>query len=290
MVESYGMIFTQKNFEELQMLEKEFKLIPRMHLYMVIKTPKYKIVTLDILSDGSIKLEIGQEGTTDNLEIQLEFIEKNININMSNNRDEIEVIDKFNNTIFKANVINLLLNFEVEIDCEVVYIGQSFGTDGNRNVIDRLKSHSTLQKIYFEKEDERSIYLTAWNFDRNTLTMISPNESYDVYSEKMIAQLKMVKNPYDLIAREQEITITEAALIRYFQPKYNTEYKKSFPSKNHSDYDDFFKMNLDYIAVEMDTTRLKLKLYSERIKSNFCHNIFFDLKEKRHMNNFFGIE
>ncbi|MGE7114010.1 hypothetical protein [Lysinibacillus sp. NPDC047702] len=186
----------------------------------------------------------------------------------------------------QVNIINLLLKIGEELNCEVVYIGKSFGTNGNRNVFDRLESHSTLQQIYFEKEDDRSIYLTAWNFDRNTMTIVSPNSNYETYKERLMTQLELERLPYESISLKQEISFTEAALIRYFQPIYNTEFKKSFPSITHSDYSDCYKMNLDYIAVEMDTKRLNFKLYSDEVAAEYKHDIFFDLKGKRNFYDF----
>lgn len=289
MVESYGMIFTQKNFEELQSLEKEFKLIPRMHIYMVIKSKKYNFGKDIEIYKNKIHLQIFQENKTAIGVCELDFSEDIGDVKLSHNCDEIEIRGLNKNIILNANVINIVLGLGIKNDFEVVYIGQSFGTNGSRNVYDRLKSHSTLQKIYFEKEDNRSIYLTAWNFDRNTMTLVQPNEKYAAYKEKLMFQLELQRNPYKLLSKEQEISITEAALIRYFQPKYNTEYKSTFPSVKHSDYNEFFKIGLDYIAVEMDTSRLNFNLCSQTIKAKHSHDMFFDLKGKRSMYDFFGV-
>src|SRR4051812_2431105 len=105
MVESYGMIFTQKNFEELQILEKEFNIIPRLHLYMVIKTFKYKIEDIIKCSNKTMNFKISRDYDKKVIEGKLEFQIEIIEYKLSHNKDEIEILDKNNKIIFKANVI-----------------------------------------------------------------------------------------------------------------------------------------------------------------------------------------
>ncbi|TKG97822.1 hypothetical protein FC678_26315, partial [Peribacillus simplex] len=67
-------------------------------------------------------------------------------------------------------------------------------------------------------------------------------KSFDIFMK----QLEISERPYELIRKKQEINFTEAALIRYFQPKYNDIMKYRFPSRTHTEYSDLFKENVDY--------------------------------------------
>ncbi|MED3965061.1 hypothetical protein [Niallia taxi] len=295
MVESYSMFFRHYDFETLLKFENKFNLIPKMHIYMVVKVPKVIFVSDSIkIHKGNIEFALQvMDGRDENkvqfkLPYNLEY--KGLNLSLSPNKDDLEIKDSLGRIIQKANAFIFLISSGYVIDCEVVYIGRSFGKTGEKTVYSRLKSHSTLQKVYAEKEDDKSIFLSSWDFDRNTISFISPLEvdyqkNYDIFMK----QLEMKENPYELISKKQEINFTEAALIRYFQPKYNDIMKYRFPSKTHKEYSDLFKEDVDYVSVEIDTRRLNVRLYSEGIPADFEHNPFYGLKDKRSKYDFFRI-
>jgi hypothetical protein len=293
MVESYGMFFRHYDFEKLLELQNDYNLIPKMHIYMVVKVPKIIFVRDSIKIDKKyINLKIRIMDDRDNNEFEFRVIntskKQKLEVVLSPNKDDIEIKDELGNYVIKGNSFMSLISSGYLIDCEVVYIGRSFGKEGERTVYDRLKSHSTLQKIYAEKEDDKSVFLSAWDYDRNTIGFLSPLEPddqkiVDIYRK----QLELSKRPYELIRKKQEINFTEAALIRYFQPKYNDVMKYRFPSKTHTEYSDLFKVNVDYVSVEVDTKRLNVKLYSEVAPANFEHNPFYALKDKRSKYDFF---
>ncbi|EJQ48357.1 hypothetical protein IEI_03888 [Bacillus wiedmannii] len=293
MVESYGMFFRHYDFKKLLQLESKYNLIPKMHIYMVVKVPK-TIFVQDSISINkeyiTLKIRIIDERVDNEIEFRIinNLKKLELDVVLSPNKDDIEIRDVLGNYVFKANSFLCLISNGNVMDCEVVYIGRSFGKDGERTVYDRLKSHSTLQKIYAEKEDDKSIFLSSWDFTRNTLCFISPVEPDDQKSaEIFMKQFEMSERPYELIQKKQEINFTEAALIRYFQPKYNDIMKYRFPSKKHTEYSDLFKENVDYVSVEIDTQRLYVKLHSEVVLAKFKHNPFYDLKDKRSKYDFF---
>lgn len=293
MVESYGMFFRHYDFEKLLELENEYNIIPKMHIYMVVKVPKTIFVRDSIKIDNKyvgLKIRIMDDRPDNEIEFKVSNNLKiqDLEVVLSQNKDDIEIKDALGNYVLKANSFMFLISNGYVMNCEVVYIGRSFGKDGERTVYNRLKSHSTLQRIYAEKEDNKSILLSSWNFDRNTIGFISPIEpdnqkNIDIFMK----QLKISEEPYDLIRKKQEINFTEAALIRYFQPKYNDKMKYRFPSRTHTEYSDLFKENIDYVSVEIDTKRLNVKLYSEVALADFEHNPFYGLKDKRSKYDFF---
>lgn len=294
MVESFGMFFRHYDYEFLSKLEQEFHIIPKMHIYMVTKVPKIIFLKDKIKIDRKyiyISMKFMDERIDDEVEVRIvnNLLKKDLIIELSPNKDDIEIKDESGNYVLKANAFIFLISYGFTIDCEVVYIGRSFGKDGERTVYKRLKSHSTLQRIYAEKEDDKSIFLSSWQYDRNSISFISPLEEEQNSIDKFKQIFEMSQRPYDLIKKRQEINFTEAALIRYFQPKYNDIMKYNFPSKTHAEYSDLFRENIDYVTVEIDTQRLNVKLFSESVPATYLHNPFYDLNGKRNKYDFFRI-
>lgn len=295
MVESYGLLFRHYNYDEIKTIE-ELNFIPKMHIYMVLEVPKVRIITKSILIDNKtisfdVEIHEGEDILTQKINLENYKGTKLLRPSVMNNRSDLYIEDSNNNPVYRINTTILLLSKEIkEMNCKVLYVGRSYGSDGESTVYNRLKSHSTLQKIYAEKEDNVDIFLSAWKFDRNTITFIPPgiseeNKSND--SNLIMKQIHMSMSPYEHIGKKQEINFTEGALIRYFQPKYNDQMKYKFPSNSHTEYSDLFKQQIDYISVEMNTERLNINLYSDKVKCSRKHTPWYDLKEKRNIEEFF---
>lgn len=297
MVESYGFIFRHYNYDEIKYIEK-LDIIPKMNIYMVLEVPKVRIITKSILLDVekiSFDIEIHEEDDILTHKIVLENYtqSKLLKTRVLNNRSDLCIEDHKGSLIYRINTTILLLSKKIkEFNCKVLYVGRSYGNDGESTVYSRLKSHSTLQKIYAEKDDNVDIFLSAWKFDRNTITFISPGvpgESDSNDLNLIMQQMNMSRSPYEHIDKKQEINFTEAALIRYFQPKYNGQMKYNFPSNIHKEYSDLFEQKIDYLSVELDTKRLNIKLYSDEVNASRRHAPWYDLKDKRSIKEFFKI-
>ena len=93
------------------------------------------------------------------------------------------------------------------------------------------------------------------------------------------------------ISEDQAINLTEAALIRYFQPQYNIVYKDSFPNYKHSSYSECYGMDVNSISIELDTMYCQnLEIYSKSIPRKHNHMFHYTLhseEEKRSMFEFF---
>lgn len=66
-----------------------------------------------------------------------------------------------------------------------------------------------------------------------------------------------------MITDRQKINFTEAALIKYFQPKYNIEFKDSFPSAKHKSYSECYKLDVRALTIELDTSDMIRKIYTD---------------------------
>lgn len=164
------------------------------------------------------------------------------------------------------------------LDLEVLYVGQSYGVEGARTAPARLMQHSTLQKIYAEavmRSPDQEIWLTLWSFKAPTLLI-----SIDGH-----AQASPISDPEDdvhidsitnaTVSEQQIINFTEAALIRYFQPPYNYEYKNSFPSPAHITYLQCYDLDLNAVGFQFDTSKLLCRLWSHAAKPRCDHSASF---------------
>jgi hypothetical protein len=154
-------------------------------------------------------------------------------------------------------------------DLEVMYIGQAFGRNTNRTIDYRLKNHEKIQEIALDilsKATNEEVLSIGVAVKENDLSMIiahggnivSPptkNDLYDLYDSAK-------KRP----SEGQKITLFEASLISYFQPKLNTEYKKSFPAPDFKSYDEIYDMDFDFISFALTTGETVFcRLFSEKI-------------------------
>ena len=205
---------------------------------------------------------------------------------------EYAIQNEYGEVIANGKVALLIANFSREywqyMDLEVLYIGQSFGSDGDRTASERLKNHSTLQGIYAEairESPDQDIWLILSTFTEYLLC------SFDGRTDKYGTTVKedsehMEKTLKNNISQQQKINFTEAALIKYFQPPYNKIYKDSFPNPMHSSYSECYNIDLNMVAVEFQTEELGLKIYSEAVKPEWIHFCNFpphSREERRYM-------
>lgn len=151
---------------------------------------------------------------------------------------EVQTFDDRGNLVRRlpANFLAHTLAWEKSItdlsDLKVLYIGQSFG-GGNRTAIERLRSHSTFQKILAEScyssPDSEIILVTVRYEPYGFITSMDGRDKEAISDERDDNRLKSIlKNP---LKKGKQISLVEAALIRYFQPQYNDKFKKKFPSR-----------------------------------------------------------
>ena len=163
-------------------------------------------------------------------------------------------------------------NFELPIlDYEILYIGQAYGNDGKRTALDRLSSHVTLQKIYthsLSQNPDSDIWIMLTNFSQESILMSAGSELIKVNEKDIKTEEEKTehffKNQGLSISEKQKINFTEAALIRYFQPKYNIEFKDSFPSLKHKSYSECYSLDIKALTVEVDTSENFRKIYTEK--------------------------
>ncbi|WP_025538909.1 hypothetical protein [Vibrio parahaemolyticus] len=155
---------------------------------------------------------------------------------------------------------------------EVLYVGQAFG-DGSRSAFDRLKSHSTLQKILaqaqYEDPDSEVFVLTFEYMPYRVLSHMDPRAQDAIKDHRDIDRFRSIMN--NPLTEHQQICLAEAGLIRYFQPKFNAIYKDNFPNANHKILESCYDLDFSALVVEINTDELGFNLYSDAVKPNDHH-------------------
>jgi hypothetical protein len=255
------------------------------HIYMVGRRPRISFDSSSYdIEDGFFKgiIRIAHKDTFKKVRFQIPFEETILKVGFEMN-DQYIIIETVNKQVTKVHADLVLQTFlsqtELDssiLDLEVLYIGRAFGNNDTptRNVFDRLKHHETVQKIYSERSWDSDIWLTAWRFTPNSITFFDPTDSADYLRDYIynFVESKMHNTRFLQISDKQNIAVAEAALINYFKPPYNKDFKYNFPSAEH-EYKECYELNLDYIIVELDTTGSGFRLKSQTVEVNKEHII-----------------
>lgn len=169
------------------------------------------------------------------------------------------------------------------LDLEVLYVGQSYGEGGSRTAVERLQSHSTLQGIYAEalrQSPDQEIWLILLCFERYMLGSFDGiTKNYQTTEEEDDRHRNDVI--YNPVSEQQEVNFTEGALIKYFRPEYNIKYKDTFPSPGHITYEQCYAIDLNMVAVEVQTEDLMLRLWSPTVPPQWIHIAKFPLHNEQ---------
>ena len=174
------------------------------------------------------------------------------------------------------------------LEFHVVYVGQAYGKDGSRHALDRLKKHETLQKIALGGAPEGyvlQLILIEIHPSSQLFTFLNPFASDNSHGEQRISQ--GVDKLFGTNEHER-ITLYEASLIRYFRPKYNKEFKDSFPSTHLKVLADCYDKDFSSIVSEICFDTPPFLLCSECIPPKREHIIQFDLHEEENRKGFFS--
>jgi hypothetical protein len=171
-------------------------------------------------------------------------------------------------TFLPASMISTGLGLHIRNEnlgnLEVLYVGQAFG-DGSRNAFDRLRSHSTCQKILAQaqyEDPDSEVYVLAFEYCPYKIFMQFDGKAKGVISDyrDLDRVRSVINNPLTI---HQQICLAEACLIRYFKPRYNEIYKENFPKENHKILESCYELDFSGLVVEVDTEELRFKLFSE---------------------------
>lgn len=175
------------------------------------------------------------------------------------------------------------------VNFEVKYVGQAYGQDGSRNAIDRLLKHETLQKIALKGVPAGyriTLLMLSVQPNNQLITTINPFAKNTGAGEERIKQgLSKLFNTTE----EERISLYEAALIRYFYPDFNKEFKDSFPSINLKILRDCYEKDFSAVVAEICIDDLPFRLWSNAAKPTLYHIAQHDLHKRADRKMFFGL-
>jgi len=176
------------------------------------------------------------------------------------------------------------------IGFEVKYIGQAYGDAGSRNALDRLLKHETLQKIALRGAPAGhriTLLLLEIQPNNQLITMMIPYAQNTEDGPSRIAQgLDKLYNT----SEAERISLYEAALIRYFYPDFNKEFKDSFPSTNLKILQDCYEKDFAAVVAEVCIDELPFRLWSSSVPSKLHHIAKHDLHRRDDRRIFFSLQ
>ncbi|NEX73530.1 hypothetical protein G4911_01895 [Aeromonas rivipollensis] len=191
---------------------------------------------------------------------------------------------------FADNEIVKMLNSQpTGIHFEVKYIGQAYGTNGSRNALERLTKHETLQKISLKGVPSGyrlSLLLLEIEPNIRLVTAFTPNAKVTGNENERI---KYGLDKLNGTSEAEQVSIFEAAMIKYFSPEYNKEFKNSFPSTNLKILQDCYKKDISAVFAQICIDEIPYKIFSQSVEAKQYHISKHDLQNDSERKVFFGV-
>lgn len=258
----------------------------QLHLYMVCTRPRIAIVPDEFeASDDLCRCVFTAQHADDRQRIEVEvpnvFGDAKVKLVSPWPHGDFEIVAESGERLSwgRSSLLLTILGYHDEnLDLDVLYIGQAYGAAGARSARERLAAHETLQGIYGEavrRSPDKDVFLVLLSLDEPYgLMMFSPVAGDQ---QEIRETFQRLRSP---VSEQQRLNFTEAALIRYFAPPYNKEYKRTFPSPAHKTYAECYDLDLNAVAFEMETSEvLRTRLYSETVDRAWWHTAEFPLHD-----------
>ena len=272
------------------------ELIDNTHIYIISKLPSLAFSRLtfnhiDHKISGILRYKVKGEKREIDFSTDFHLPEDATEIRISDypHRELITYNEKGEKvTYLPASMISTGLGLHVKNkelgNLEVLYVGQAFG-DGSRNTFDRLRSHSTCQKILAQvqyEDPDSEVYLLAFEYCPYRIFLQFDGKAKGVISDyrDLNRVRSVIDNPLTI---HQQICLAEASLIRYFQPRYNEIYKHNFPNENHKLLQSCYDLDFSGLVVEINTEELMFNLFSNTIvpkEHHICNIEIIDPEER----------
>jgi hypothetical protein len=272
--------------QELPELQKiEFERPP--HIYIIASLPRVTIKPETITGDeefieGTVCIQNGAEVTEHHFRSRHDF-GTGWTLDSQWPHDEYSVVDSNGDVIASGVVANLGTQASHEWPIEtrffdVLYVGQAYGTDGDRIAPDRLAAHATLQKILAECPRDKQIWLMVASISDEQLLIeiagrVTPSTTDEEDAEHQNRIIRTIDNP--AFHESEAVSMAEAGLIRYFQPPYNEIFKTAFPGPRHKMLESLRELDLLGLLVELQAFDMPLSLGSDKVPSSPYHEAKF---------------
>lgn len=264
------------------------------HIYMINKISRLSFIenSLKVLATH-VEVEVKRGVTLNN---KIEVIKLPLNdkiVSWELESDKILFMKDAYGGGVKVDILWLYTAFSMrELECEILYIGQAYGKKGERDALKRLKSHDTLQKVLADtlyEDINYEIVVTLWELTPQLLSSMDGRNDFLVSEEEDKSHFLKVLSTPPLILDNQIINITEAALINYFKPKYNTMFKNNFPDISHKGYKFYYDYDYNGITVELDPSCINIKIHSKYSSYNQFNPIQYLLNSEKERKSMFEL-
>lgn len=211
------------------------------YLYMILEIPEYYIESYQLLPEQNKCLKIHLESNDGKIiENIFYFGDKDVH------NKAIDIKKKGKELAIGKDVYpvhEILLTDGLLIEAELLYIGKGIKS----SAIERLRNHSTLQKILAKNNDKiprKEIWIVTFS--------INEKKYLETYSPLELSNNKL-SSFGDYSRKESLVNITEASLINYFKPMYNTEFTKNVvPSSNHISYNEYYEKKVNSMIINLE--------------------------------------
>jgi hypothetical protein len=248
-------------------LEPLRPVLEKCHIYLIGYTPKVDLVTAEQVQQALV-LHFRVLGKSYSLSYDLPD-----GLSLSREGEDYVLLSTSGEK-FWPDVLEIQSRLCAEtnaIGFEVKYIGQAYGDAGSRNALDRLLKHETLQKIALKGAPAGhriSLLLLEIQPNNQLITMINP------YAKNIADGPQRIRQGLDKLYNTSEaerISLYEAALIRYFYPDFNKEFKDSFPSTNLKILQDCYEKDFAAVIAEICIDELPYRLWSQSVPPKLFH-------------------
>ncbi|WP_335968408.1 hypothetical protein [Acinetobacter bereziniae] len=309
-------VFLSANALYRELPEPNHQIIQKCHIYCITEIPKatidphsLKFVEVDSNEGKKISLSLDViyriDGQERKFELRpkegelLDLFEKEKIVRVSNYPHlSLDIVTDDNQVSRSINAHEICFFFQVQdfIEYKILYIGQAFGSEeGNRSAFDRVVKHETLQRVLADcnvTRPDKTILIGMFEFgDAKVITFADGEDKTAIGGMEDIKRTLKAMN--HKISKKQQISIIEAALIRYFQPEYNDRLKNDLPAKNTKTLAGCYSYDFNSIGVafftEFDATGLKIFTYTDTIEKNWMHTINIELHDIEERKSFFMI-
>jgi hypothetical protein len=186
-------------------------------------------------------------------------------------------------------ILSRLRQQHAPLEFDVRYIGQSYGQDGSRSALDRLLRHETLQKIALRQAPagyQIALLLLAVQPNNQLVTVFNPHaEEQDRDGSRIRAGLDKLFGT----SEHERVALYEAAMIRYFRPEFNIEFKNSFPSTRLKILQDCYKKDFSAVIAEFCFDDIPFFLRSEKVAASQNHIAHHSLHSEEERRAFFSL-
>lgn len=272
---------------EQQVLEQYKEVISHCHIYMIGFLPKIDFNGAE--QDNRI-LKMNFSVIDQPVEVEIP-IPENLNLKVEGNYYFFER-DGEASTRFWFDTLDMqkiLCEHGKQIEFNIKYIGQAYGSDGKRNALDRLLKHETLQKISLKGVPagyQLSLLLLEVEPNNRLVSVFNPfAQEKDTDGKRVQAGLDKLFNTTEA----ERISLYEAALIRYFSPEFNKEFKNSFPSTNLKLLQDCYEKDFSAVIAQICIDELPFRLYSDSVEPKMYHISKHSLHKTEDRNAFFSM-